>query len=215
MKTKIIEANNGPRNWGRFLVGRFDSEWSQRTAIEGALSTGLLANHCGWTERHLLVLDLATGEGAVFKHGGYARADLNRRHRIWVCPLFEPFLAWLYQQDVTDLEALPAMVTLTDAPFEMQGYRRQGGPDGKITVDVDPQTEECLDVLTSSIAFGTGATAADVVSHLIHAAEDGVRRPGSWERAWVRQAFGDEWLNRLEQDPEMPVFQRPKRERKP
>lgn len=73
------------------------------------------------------VLDLQTGEGAFFRPGGYAAADLEK-HRVWVCPLFEPFLEWLYRQDLTDLGQLPRLVELPDAEFAMRGYRR-AGPD--------------------------------------------------------------------------------------
>jgi hypothetical protein len=43
-------------------------------------------------------------------------------------PLFEPFLNWLYQQDLTDLEKLPALVEFTfeEAPPALHGYRREG-----------------------------------------------------------------------------------------
>ena len=73
----------------------------------------------------MLVVDLETGEGAMFSPGGLAAADLQK-HRIWVCPMFEPFLAWLYKQDLSDLTKLPKHVDLPDAPFEMHGYRREG-----------------------------------------------------------------------------------------
>ena len=61
--------------------------------------------------------------------GGFARADLNKR-KIWVCPLFEPFLEWLYRH-VHDKEGdwwqdLPRVVELPDAPFEIYGHRRPG-----------------------------------------------------------------------------------------
>jgi hypothetical protein len=82
----------------------------------------------GWGDEHIWVLDLQTGEGATFRHGGMASADLNK-HRIWVCPMFEPFLAWLYQQDLHELDALPAVINLPDAPAAFHGYRRAGGPD--------------------------------------------------------------------------------------
>jgi hypothetical protein len=74
---------------------------------------------------YIFVLDLQTGEGAMFRHGGFARADLNK-HKIWVCPLFEPFLEWLYEQDVDVLSCLPDTVDLPNAPFELRGYRRAG-----------------------------------------------------------------------------------------
>ena len=122
MITHFIEATNGPKNWGKFMVARFDAEeWERRSTIDQCL---LLLNR-GWAPDHLLVVDLQTGEGAVFMPGGSARHDLNK-HRIWVCPLFEPFLEWLYVQDLGDITQLPAHVDLLDAPFSLHGYRREG-----------------------------------------------------------------------------------------
>ena len=125
MKTKIIEATNGPANWGKFLLGRFDREWDLVSAV--APETLLLYGR-GWEPNHLLILDLQTGEGAIFRPGGMAHADLEK-HRIWVCPLFEPFLEWLYKQDLTDLDKLPAQIDLPKAEFQWAGYRRPG-PEG-------------------------------------------------------------------------------------
>ncbi len=75
----------------------------------------------------VLVVDLQTCEGAIFSPNrhGLAKADLEK-HKVWVCPMYEPFLAWLYRQDLTDLAALPAMVNLGDVPTDMRGYRRPG-----------------------------------------------------------------------------------------
>jgi hypothetical protein len=39
--------------------------------------------------------------------------------------MFEPFLTWLYAQDLSDLQALPDYVELPDAPFALAGYRRR------------------------------------------------------------------------------------------
>lgn len=123
MKTRIIEAHDASNfNWGKFLVGRFDSEWPVGSIIGGGKS---LLNSRGWTPRHLLVLDLETGEGFLAAPGGMASADLNK-HAIWVCPMYEYFLEWLYTQDLTDLDALPAVVNLGKVPVAMQGYRRSG-----------------------------------------------------------------------------------------
>lgn len=125
MKTKIIEVTNHPEgiNHGKFMLGRFEEhEWAFASAIEGP---GFM--HRRWGPDHLLVLDLETCEGAIFLHGGYAKADLEK-HRVWVCPMFEPFLNWLYKQDISDLDALPPVVTFTEAeaPSSMAGYRRSG-----------------------------------------------------------------------------------------
>ena len=131
MIAKFIEATDATRfNHGKFMVARFsEDEWLRRSRIatfsDGSHDRLLLPDVCGWAGRHILVLDLQTGEGAIFLPGGLAAADL-RNHRILVCPMFEPFLAWLYEQDLTDLNALPGMVNLGDVPTAMHGYRRPG-----------------------------------------------------------------------------------------
>jgi hypothetical protein len=127
--TKFIEATNGPQNWGKFAVCRFEPEEWRRTSVVNPADSRPMLGARGWTPRHVLVLDLQTGEGAIFRPGGLARADLQK-HRIWVCPLFEPFLEWLYKQDLDDLDALPSHVDLPEAPFEVSGYRRPG-PQGE------------------------------------------------------------------------------------
>jgi hypothetical protein len=122
MKTKIIEATHGTEwgNWGRFMVGRFDSEHARQSVIKDG---GRVLSR--WGLESIFVMDLVTGEGAMFRPGGLAKADLEK-HRVWVCPLFEPFLEWLYRQDLADLDALPDHVALPDAPFAIYGHRRQG-----------------------------------------------------------------------------------------
>ncbi len=131
MNIAIVEASNG-FNWGKFLVARFQEEWQRHSVFE-KYDIPLL-DLCGWGHEHLLVLDLQTGEGALFRPGGYPTADLEK-HRIWVCPLFEPFLAWLYQQSKSDLihgdlaKVLPEKVMLPNASQALSGYRRPGPPD--------------------------------------------------------------------------------------
>ncbi len=121
MQTKIIEATNR-FNWGKFLLGKLDHEWQARID-EGRL----LLQQLGWgqSDKRLWVLDLQTGEGAYFRLGGLARHDLQK-HRIWVCPMYEPFLTWLYQQDCSDLDKLPSMIELLGAEIALYGYRRPG-----------------------------------------------------------------------------------------
>lgn len=129
MQTKFIEASgNGPSggNWGKFLVGRFEpEELARRSKLPEIPADGSLLGFTGWDPKMVWVLDLQTREGAAFRPGGDVAADLNK-HAVWVCPLFEPFLGWLYQQDLTDLDALPGYVDLPDAEFAMAGYRRPG-----------------------------------------------------------------------------------------
>jgi hypothetical protein len=131
VKTKIIEAVQSkaePGNWGKFMVAEPDTEFGRKSAVNTEFSGSLLTS-IGWTWQHVWVLDLQTGEGAFFKPGGLARADLEK-HRIWVCPLFEPFLEWLYEQfrkaDDLDLDELPEVVELPGAAFAFAGYRRPG-----------------------------------------------------------------------------------------
>lgn len=137
MKTKFVEVTNGPRNHGKFMLAEFDTDdWNHPSAV--APGYYLLRGVCGWGQTNtILVLDLQTGEGALFSHGGYAKADLDK-HRVWVCPMFEPFLTWLYEQDVSDLDALPDHVDLPEAPFSMYGYRRPG-PCLCLEVRADPE----------------------------------------------------------------------------
>jgi|HubBroStandDraft_1064217.scaffolds.fasta_scaffold32770_2 hypothetical protein len=150
MKNVFIEATNGPQNWGKFMVARFDEEWERGSQI--ALQPMDLHNYAafeiagplsdeecerqrvrrmpilrgrGWHPDNIIVFDLQTQEGAAFTPGGLASADLHK-HKIWVCPLFEPFLTWLYKQDLSDLSKLPKHIDLPDAPFELHGYRREG-----------------------------------------------------------------------------------------
>lgn len=130
MITRLIEATrNLAKGWnhGKFMVARFDlAEWAHRCALDAevGLERSLLSR-CGWSPRHVVVLDLQTGEGAIFLPGGLASADLER-HRVHVCPMFEPFLAWLYKQDLGDLSRLPEVVELPDAEGSAYGHRRSG-----------------------------------------------------------------------------------------
>ena len=84
----------------------------------------------------------------------------------------------------------------------------------KLTVEVDAETFDLLSVLTRVVSPTAlppvAATVDQVLEHLVHSAADGIRRPGAWERGWVTQAFGDEWTELLEQDPETEWYRRPK-----
>lgn len=124
MDLTLIEALGSGGNWGRFAIGRHDKAELNRVSEVDDGQTVLRAAGRTGPHNDLWVLDLVTGEGARFLPGGYAKADLDK-HRIWVCPLFEPFLTWLYEQDLSDLNALPRRVTL-DVPLSDRGYRRPG-----------------------------------------------------------------------------------------
>lgn len=120
MRTTFIEATSKQGNWGKFMIGRFDAdELERRSVVDG----GRFVQSRGWDPRsHVLVMDMQTGEGAMFRLGGYAKADLEK-HKIWVCVLFEAFLQWIYEQP--DLDMLPASIEL-DVPLAFAGYRRTG-----------------------------------------------------------------------------------------
>jgi hypothetical protein len=124
VKTQFIEATNGRQgNWGKFMLAQFEpEEWARPSSVSEHFISVL--RNVGHNSDDILVLDLQTCEGAIFTPRGYARADLNK-HQIWVCPLYEAFLTWVYQQDLSDLSQLPELVDL-DAPFDMTGYRRPG-----------------------------------------------------------------------------------------
>lgn len=131
MKTRIIEGTN-QTNYGKFMLGWFDAEEWAHTSHLSDVSDEYVPNMerisviaaRGWTQRHLWVMDLQTGEGAMFFPGGSAHADLEK-HAIWVCPMFEPFLVWLYQQDLSDPSKLPHAVRL-EGESALYGYRRPG-----------------------------------------------------------------------------------------
>jgi hypothetical protein len=77
----------------------------------------------------------------------------------------------------------------------------------KITVTIDEQVARLLEVLASSdfAALHVGGKQssrdhklASVLYTLIDHAQQGVYRPGAWEREWICQAFGDDWQDQLE-----------------
>jgi len=125
MKPKFIEVTNNNKNWGKFMVTKFYEDASIPSQITPTQS---LMSACGWTPHHIMVFDLQTGEGAIFMPGGMAAADLDK-HKIWVCPMFEPFLKWLYKQyrdPKFDLDKLPPLLDLPNAEFALRGHRREG-----------------------------------------------------------------------------------------
>jgi hypothetical protein len=118
MNTKIVEVTNG-RAWGKFLIGWFDLvEWARHSAIlpgDASLGQHPLLSLSGWSPEHFLLLDLDTGEGRLFKHRGLADQDMANKH-LFVGPMFEPFLTWLYDQPLEDVRSLrlPKLITLLE-----------------------------------------------------------------------------------------------------
>lgn len=135
----FIEVSNGG-NWGKFMLARLDeSELALRSALPGfdePLLTG--AGLRKFNADTTMVFDLQTGEGACFTlegtpdyEVGEAKVALDA-HSIWVCPMYEPFLAWLLTQGLErgkgDITKLPRYVEL-EVPGAFAGYRREGSGD--------------------------------------------------------------------------------------
>jgi hypothetical protein len=72
----------------------------------------------------------------------------------------------------------------------------KGGVMPKITVEVNAVVYSLLGVLAEG-DYGP-ETVEQVVLELIDHAQQGVYRPGAWEREWLMQAFGPDFLQRLE-----------------
>ncbi len=138
MDTVFIEAGqtkSGP-NWGKFMIGRFtEEEWARKSETLVDFGSLGVRNHvllraCGWREDgKLVVVDLQSGDGEIVGPNGSGKADLSK-HQVWVCPMFEPMLEWLYTQDLSNLSKLPKRILLPDAEFQMSGYRREGMEQG-------------------------------------------------------------------------------------
>jgi hypothetical protein len=76
-----------------------------------------------------------------------------------------------------------------------------------VTVTIPRQWVNRLQALCSADL----ETVADVLFELLDHAQQGVYRPGSWERPWLCQALGYEWTANVEPDPDQPMFERPRR----
>lgn len=83
-----------------------------------------------------------------------------------------------------------------------------------ITIEVDDTVFSLLQVLTKGQY--APKTVEDVVLQLIDHAQQGVYRPGAWERNWLISAFSDDFVEHLEPgDPygradSEHIFQRPR-----
>ncbi len=135
MDLKFVEAGHPQDmatglygNWGKFAIGRYtNAELREPTRFPGCDGRHVVSLR-GWGSEHIWVFDLATGEAARFHPVGYAIADLSE-HRVWVCPLFEPFLTWLYRFIREHpypqwWDDLPRTVELSEADFAFGGHRR-------------------------------------------------------------------------------------------
>ena len=70
-----------------------------------------------------------------------------------------------------------------------------GSMPGPLEVVVTLHVEHLASLAMLARCIGAKGTPAELagiaIDHLVASAIDGVRRPGSWERGWLRQAFGD------------------------
>jgi hypothetical protein len=131
LRLHIVEVVSDQWNHGKIGVGQYDEvEWRKTSVVDTSTRRPLLMQ-LGWAQGEgVWVLDLQTGEGAYFNPRplGVASSDL-RKSRIYVCPLFEPFLQWLYVEFENlgrDVDRLPPLVELTGIPQQLYGYRRPG-----------------------------------------------------------------------------------------
>lgn len=87
-----------------------------------------------------------------------------------------------------------------------------------IAIELDEAVYALLEVLTQGEY--APQSVEDVVAKLIDYAQQGVYRPGAWERGWLIQTFGEDWTGYLE--PGDPygrancehIFQRPRRRKR-
>ena len=115
MITHFIEASDGVAH-GKFMLGRLGGhELGLRSALPGFEEQRLLrvGGLRRLNDRSTLVVDLQTGNGAAFFISrGLWSADLQRTGPIHVCPMFRPFLKWLYEQKVPH----PPITAICDLP---------------------------------------------------------------------------------------------------
>jgi hypothetical protein len=68
----------------------------------------------------------------------------------------------------------------------------------QVTITLSAEHARHLAVLADPESGPAGV--ALVLATLADHAQQGVYRPGAWERDWLIQVFGDEWLTRVEPD---------------
>lgn len=119
MDIHFYEVTNGP-NWGKLAVGTFERhEWEY---VSHVAAEPLLAR-LGHGPSTRLFLDLATGEGALFDCSQGLLPQLAR-HKIWVCPMFEPGLTEFAKHDIHwDPDEWRPHVDVQTL-FQFEGFRR-------------------------------------------------------------------------------------------
>jgi hypothetical protein len=106
----------------------------------------------------------------------------------------------------------------------MSAERAQGGQAVRKLTITDDESGRSVEIsgrvyelLATLVSADWCTDVAAVVETLIDHAQQGVYRPGAWERSWLMQAFGDDFLLRLEPDTEdtaadgRVIFDRPAR----
>jgi hypothetical protein len=67
----------------------------------------------------------------------------------------------------------------------------------KITIELSETVYSLLEVLTKG-EWAPAKTVHGVIDTLIDHAQQGVYRPGAWERQWLEQVFPEGWQEHLE-----------------
>jgi hypothetical protein len=78
----------------------------------------------------------------------------------------------------------------------LTGFGEDAGLIKTIAIDIDDTVYALLGVLTEGEC--APGSVEDVVLKLIAHAQQGVYRPGAWERGWLIESFGDDWTAELE-----------------
>ncbi len=133
MKTHFIEATQRDDfNWGKFLLCQYEpADWAHpvHLPISKSLASqpqSLLRSRMRDPDG-IWCLDIETNEGAYLRWGPRMHLDLNDKHQVWVCPMYEPFLEWLgSQHELGDITMLPHFLRLDTDFGAVAGYRRSG-----------------------------------------------------------------------------------------
>lgn len=124
MKTKVIEVEEPvPGFWCKFMIGVFTDEWGHRPVVDAPEyeATSLL-RQLGWSRDHYLILDLESGQGAIFHRGSHPEWD-ERTKGLSRNPMLVPLWKWLQTQDLDRIQDFPDKVTL-EGPMSRERQKR-------------------------------------------------------------------------------------------
>jgi hypothetical protein len=132
VKSKFLEVTN-KANWAKLQLLQWEPSDLARPSLvqKGKVLLNAVQVRRGDAADPLtavFVRDLQTQEGCEFYPSPEAdcKTQLDM-HRVWVCPLFYPFVSWLFANYQGDVTSLPDLVELADSKKqEYQGYRRPG-----------------------------------------------------------------------------------------